>query len=163
MNSVHQLAAPGRATVEASSTRLLDVVGQLEKRILELESGGRALVEARLVPFQESGDLLADAQEFLDANAPHKALECSPTRCWPASRNTPRRWSKKAAALDMLGRREEALSCCDRAIAADSALVLALSAEGRMLNRLGRYDEALNCFEQALLAQEKKTAAKATA
>src|SRR5471032_3593898 len=40
---IHQLAAPGRATVETSNARLLDVVGHLEKRILELESGGRLL------------------------------------------------------------------------------------------------------------------------
>src|SRR5471032_1848687 len=40
---VHQLAAPGRATVETSNARLLDVVGRLEKRIQELESGGRLL------------------------------------------------------------------------------------------------------------------------
>ena len=38
-NGVHQLAAPGRATVETSNSRLLDVVGQLEQRIIELESG----------------------------------------------------------------------------------------------------------------------------
>ena len=43
--AVHQLAAPGRATVEVSNARLLDIVGQLEKKILELESGGRLLAE----------------------------------------------------------------------------------------------------------------------
>ena len=37
-DAVHQLAAPGRATVETSNSRLLDVVGQLERRIIELES-----------------------------------------------------------------------------------------------------------------------------
>ncbi|HTA94701.1 MAG TPA: hypothetical protein VK769_01115, partial [Verrucomicrobiae bacterium] len=42
---VHQLAAPGRATVETSNARLLEVVGRLEKRILELEGGGRLLAE----------------------------------------------------------------------------------------------------------------------
>ena len=43
--AVQQLAAPGRATVEVSNARLLDIVGQLEKKILELESGGRLLAE----------------------------------------------------------------------------------------------------------------------
>ncbi|HUZ05887.1 MAG TPA: hypothetical protein VMV89_00200, partial [Candidatus Paceibacterota bacterium] len=69
---VHQLAAPGRATVETSNSRLLDVVGRLEKRILELESGGRLLAD----PSVKSNDPLADGQKFLDANEPQKALEC---------------------------------------------------------------------------------------
>ena len=43
VQGVHQLAAPGRATVEVTNGRLLDIVGQLEKKILELESGGRLL------------------------------------------------------------------------------------------------------------------------
>ena len=70
---------------------------------------------------------------------------------------------KKAAALDALGRREEALACCDRAIAVNGNFVVAYLQKGGLLNRLGRYDEALNCFEQALLAQEKKSAAKSVA
>ena len=36
-STVHQLAAPGRATVETSNLQLLDVVGQLKARINELE------------------------------------------------------------------------------------------------------------------------------
>ena len=155
VNGVHQLAAPGRATVEASSTRLLDVVGQLEKRILELESGGRVLMETPT----KSGDLLVDAQKFLDANAPHKTLECA-NALLAAKPDHAEALVKKAAALDLLGRREEALSCCDRAIAANSSFVLAYLQKGGLLNRMGRYDEALNCFEQALLAQEKKSVAK---
>jgi tetratricopeptide (TPR) repeat protein len=60
----------------------------------------------------------------------------------------------------MLGRLDEALSCCDNAIAANATLVTAYLTKGGLLNRLARYDEALNCFEQALLAQEKKSAVK---
>jgi hypothetical protein len=37
--AVHQLAAPGRATVETSNRQLLDAVGQLKARINELENG----------------------------------------------------------------------------------------------------------------------------
>jgi hypothetical protein len=44
-DAVHHLAAPGRATVEASTSQLLDVVGRLERRINELESGQKLLPE----------------------------------------------------------------------------------------------------------------------
>jgi hypothetical protein len=69
--AVHQLAAPGRAAVEVSNARLLDIVGSLEKKILELESGGRLLAE----PAAKS-DPLAEGQAFLDTNEPKKALDC---------------------------------------------------------------------------------------
>ena len=41
--AVHQLAAPGRAAVATSNARLLDVVGQLERKIIELENGSSLL------------------------------------------------------------------------------------------------------------------------
>src|ERR1019366_102203 len=70
--AVHQLAAPGRATVESSNARLLDVVGQLEKRINELESGQKLLPE---IATAKPHDPLAETQKFLDANQPQLALE----------------------------------------------------------------------------------------
>ena len=72
VQGVHQLAAPGRATVEVSNARLLDIVGQLEKKILELESGGRLLAG----PAAKSADPLAEGQKWLDAGDARKALEC---------------------------------------------------------------------------------------
>jgi len=58
--------------------------------------------------------------------------------------------------LEKLGRNDEALAMCDRAIAADGALAIAHLHKGGLLNRLRRYDEALDCYERALVAQEKK-------
>ena len=66
---------------------------------------------------------------------------------------------KKAVALEKLGRNDEALASCDRAIAADGALAIAHLHKGGLLNRLRRYDEALDCYERALVAQEKKAKA----
>jgi tetratricopeptide (TPR) repeat protein len=66
---------------------------------------------------------------------------------------------KKAVALEKLGRAEEALASCDRAIAVDGTLAMAHLQKGGLLNRLRRYDEALECFEQARQAQEKKATA----
>ena len=150
IQSVQQLAAPGRATVEASNGRLLDMVGQLEKKILELESGGRLLAGA---PAPKSADPLAEGQKWLDAGEARNALECFEKVLSAQPENTAA-LLKKAAALDKLGRADEALTFCDRAIAADGVLTSALLQKGGLLNRLSRHEEALKCYEQAMLARE---------
>ena len=155
-DAVHQLAAPGRATVESSNARLLDVVGQLEKRIHELEGGQKLLPE---IAAAKSGDPLADIQKFLDGNQPQAALDAADKflAAHPASAEA---LVKRAVALEKLGRNDEALASCDRAIAADGTLAIAHLHKGGLLNRLRRYDEALDCYERALVAQEKKSGAK---
>jgi tetratricopeptide (TPR) repeat protein len=152
---VHQLAAPGRATVETSNARLLDVVGRLEKRILELESGGRLLAG----PSAKSIDPLAEGQKFLDANEPQKALECF-EKSLSAQPQNAEAHVKKASALEKLGRTDEALAFCDRAISADASLVTAYLHKGGLLNKLARYEESLKCYEQAMLVQDKKSPAR---
>jgi tetratricopeptide (TPR) repeat protein len=149
--AVQQLAAPGRAMVEISNARLLDIVGQLEKKILDLESGGRLLAE----PAAKSADPLAEGQAFLDANESQKALGCF-ENFLAAQPQNPEALVKKAAALEMLGRMDEALACCDRAIAVNGAPVTAYLHKGGLLNRLHRYEEALGCYEQAMLARDGK-------
>ena len=151
-DTVHQLAAPGRATVEASSAQLLNVVSRLEQRINELESGQKLLPE---IAAAQPADLLGEGQKYLDANAPLKALECFDKflSAQPAHADA---LVKRAMALEKLGRDDEALAGYNRAIAADNTLVIAHLHKGGLLNRLRRYDEALNCYEQALLGQHKK-------
>jgi tetratricopeptide (TPR) repeat protein len=153
---VHQLAAPGRASVETANAQLLSVVDRLEQRINELESGQKLLPE---IAANKPSELLTEGQKHLDANAPLKALECF-DKYLAAHPDRAEALVKRAAALEKIGREEEALQCYNRAIAADSALVIAHLHKGGLLNRLRRYDEALNCYEQALLAQEKKVVAK---
>jgi tetratricopeptide (TPR) repeat protein len=151
-DAVHQLAAPGRATVEASNAQLLSVVNRLEQRINELESGQKLLPEiASLKPL----DLLAEGQKYLDANLPLKALECF-DKLLTTQPGRADALVKRAAALEKLGRDDEALAGYNRAIAVDNTLVIAHLHKGGLLNRLRRYDEALNCYEQALVGQEKK-------
>ena len=149
--AVQQLAAPGRATVEISNARLLDIVGQLEKKILDLESGGRLLAG----PAAKPADPLAEGQAFLDANEAQRALDCF-EKFLSAQPQNPEALVKKASALEKLGRVDEALASCDRAIAADGAMVTAYLFKGGLLNRLQRYDEALKCYEQAMRARDKK-------
>jgi tetratricopeptide (TPR) repeat protein len=155
-NAVHQLAAPGRATVESSNAQLLNVVSRLEQRITELESGQKLLPE---IAVAKPADLLTEGQKFLDANSPLKALECF-DKYLSAHPERAEALVKRAAALEKLGREDEALVCYNRAITADSTLVVAHLHKGGLLNRLRRYDEALNCYEQALLAQDKKAGVK---
>ena len=154
-SSVQALAAPGRATVESSNARLLDVVGQLEKRIQELESGQKLLPE---IVAAKPGDLLAETQKLLDGNQPEVAL-AAVEKLLATHPDSAEAWVKKAVALEKLGRNEEALASCDRAITADGTLAIAHLHKGGLLNRLRRYDEALNCYEQALRAQDKKPGA----
>ncbi len=155
-SSVHPLAAPGRATVENSNVRLLDVVDRLEQRIRELESGQRMLPEIAVV---KSANVLDEGQKFLETNQAQKALE-SFDKFLSAQPDHGEALVKRATALEKLGRMEEALASCDRAIAADGTFVSARLHKGGLLNRLRCYDEALNCFEQALQAQEKKSGGK---
>ncbi len=155
-SSVHQLAAPGRAAVETSNARLLDVVGQLEQHIRELEGGQRMLPEIAAV---KSASQLDEGVKFLEANQALKALECFDLFL-SKQPNHAEALVKRAAALEKLGRMEEAVASCDRAIVANGTFVSAYLHKGGLLNQLRRYDEALNCFEKALLAQDKKSSAK---
>jgi len=151
-NAVHELAAPGRATVEASTTQLLNVVNRLEQRINELESGQKLLPE---VSIAKSVDMLVEGQRYLDANLPLKALDCF-DKYLASQPESADAVVKRAAALEKLGRDDEALMGYNRAIALDKTLVIAHLHKGGLLNRLRRYDEALNCYEQALVGQEKR-------
>ncbi len=153
VQGVHQLAAPGRASVEDSNARLLDIVGQLEKKILELESGGRLLAG----PAAKSADPLAEGQKWLDAGEAGIALECF-EKVLAAQPDNAAALLKKAAALEKLDRADEALAFCDRAISADGVLTSAFLQKGGLLNRLSRHEEALKCYEQAMLSQERKSA-----
>jgi tetratricopeptide (TPR) repeat protein len=153
--TVQQLAAPGRATVETSNARLLDVVDQLNERINELEHAEPLLPHVSNGNGKAKVDVLAEGQKYLDGNEPQKALEFF-DKFLAGHPDHAEALLKKADALEKLERNEEALAHYNRAIAADSTLAVAHLHKGGLLNRLRRYDEALNCYEQALQAQEKK-------
>jgi tetratricopeptide (TPR) repeat protein len=150
--AVHQLAGPGRAAVASSNARLLDVVEQLERKIIELENGSNLLVEAA---DSKSFDLLIEGQTLLDAGQPQKALEVF-DRLLAAHPDQADTLVRRSAALEKLGRLPAALEACDRAIARDGTFMPAFLQKGGLLNKLNRHDEALNCFEQVLLEQKKK-------
>jgi tetratricopeptide (TPR) repeat protein len=173
-----ELPAPARAAVESSNARLFDVVGQLEKRILELEQSTRAPLAETTAPASAGGNngastetsdreecvanLITEGQSLLNANEPQKALECFDVALQLQPKHT-EALIKKGGALEKLGRFEEAIACYDRAIEADDTTTIAYLHKGGLFNRLSRYDEALQCYERALQTQEKKAPAEKVA
>ena len=56
---------------------------------------------------------------------------------------------KRGAALERLGRLDEALASYEQALTLDALHADAYVGKGNVLNRLERYQEALVCFERA--------------
>jgi tetratricopeptide (TPR) repeat protein len=59
-------------------------------------------------------------------------------------------WVNKGVSLGSLGRYEEAIHCCEKALALDPRNVNAWNNKGISLSDLGRYEEALRCYDKAL-------------
>ena len=59
-------------------------------------------------------------------------------------------WCNKGAALDTLGRNEEAISCYDKALGIDPRYTIAWNNKGIAFHILGRHEEAIGCFNKAL-------------
>ncbi|MGD9779610.1 tetratricopeptide repeat protein, partial [Methanomethylovorans sp.] len=59
-------------------------------------------------------------------------------------------WDQKGYALNALGRYEEALQACDKAIEIDPNYLYAWSHKGFALYGLGRYDEALQAYDKCI-------------
>jgi tetratricopeptide (TPR) repeat protein len=171
-------AAPARAVVELSNSRLLGVVERLEKRILELEQSARAPLAETMATATAHGkngaspdesdreecvaNLITEGQSLLNANEAQKALECFDVALQLQPKHA-EALVKKGGALEKLSRFEEAIACYDRAIEADGSTTIAYLHKGGLFNRLARYDEALQCYERALLTQEKKAPAEKAA
>ena len=163
--------APGRATVQLSNARLLNVVENLEKRIFELEKTPHITLEefASSAAHEQNGampvlsdrdeciaNLLAEGQLLLDKNEPENAMECfnQALALQPKHAET---LIKKGGVLEKLNRVDEAVACYDRAIEADNSMTIAYLHKGGLFNRMSRYEEALQCYEHALHAHQKKT------
>ena len=59
-------------------------------------------------------------------------------------------WNNKAASLRNLGRPEEAILCCDKALEVDPRQAATWNNKGASLHSLGRHEEADHCFDKAL-------------
>jgi tetratricopeptide (TPR) repeat protein len=96
--------------------------------------------------------LLVVAEELLESKQPSRALVCFDEVLALDKRNAGA-FVKKGAALEQLGRLEDALACYDQAIGLDIALSDAYVGKGAVYNRLERYGEALECYEKAARLQ----------
>jgi tetratricopeptide (TPR) repeat protein len=153
--------------VEQSSQRLLAALGQLEKRINQLEhtpdpppkSPSRPQAAPAPAPAAVALDdvriamFLGKGQSLLSLEQPEEALACfdhvlalDPTHAEALV--------KKGAALERLRMLDEAIACYDQAIAADRSMTMAYLYKGGLLNRTERFSEALECYEQALRTRE---------
>jgi tetratricopeptide (TPR) repeat protein len=161
------LSGPARATVETSNMRLLTLVEQLEKRVVEMEYAARGQLSAPVTtvtktnghhdePPNSVANLLADGQTLLNAEQPENALKLFEQALSMDEHNTDI-LIKKAGALERLNRVDDAIACYNRAIELDNSATMAWLQKGGLYNRLARYDEAMQCYEKALNAQGAPT------
>jgi tetratricopeptide (TPR) repeat protein len=163
--------APGRAVVQLSNARLLNVVESLEKRLFDLEKTPPVPLEefAPSAVHEQNGaipvlsdrdeciaNLLAEGQLLLDKNELKNALECFDQVLALQPKHTGT-LIKKGGVLEKLNRVDEAVTCYDRAIEVDNSMTIAYLHKGGLFNRMSRYEEALQCYEHALHAHQKKT------
>jgi len=168
-----ELGAPGRATVQLSNARLLNVVESLEKRIFELEktphvpleefasSAAHAHEQNGTIPVLSDRDecvanLLAEGQLLVDKNELKNALECFDQALALQPKHA-EALIKKGGVLEKLNQFDEAVACYDRAIEADNSMTIAYLHKGGLFNRMSRYEEALQCYEHALHTHQNKT------
>ncbi|HEY6167755.1 MAG TPA: tetratricopeptide repeat protein [Verrucomicrobiae bacterium] len=180
--------APTRAllagtTSAAANERLLNVVGLLEKRFLELErslenraaAAADAPIESTTAAPDAAADkrepsakpapdraqtLLSRGQDLLNMDKADEALACFEEAAALDPNNTDA-LVKRGKVLEKLGRMDEALKSYDRALALDDTLTVAHLGKGGVFNRLERFGEALECYERALRTQSKATLAEA--
>lgn len=160
--TVSQLAAPGRAAVENSNTRLLGAVEKLEQRISELEHTTHSPIgeknlpaEVSAVPVAQSsvstqsgstggngnGKTNAKSQDTLDRE------ECIANLF------------SEGQALMNTGEAEKALDCFEVALRLFPKHPEALVKKGTALEKLGRLDEAIVCYDQAIESDNALTVA----
>jgi tetratricopeptide (TPR) repeat protein len=104
------------------------------------QGAGESVALARL--------LLARGEALLGRKQPASALDCF-NQAIALDERRATAHLRKAAALETLGRLEEALAAYERALALDATLMEAYVGKGNVLNRLRRYGEALACYERA--------------
>ena len=68
-------------------------------------------------------------------------------------------WSNKGASLHSLGRNEEAIRCCDKALELDPRDFETWTNKGASLRSLGRNEEAIQCYDKALELDPRHTLA----
>jgi tetratricopeptide (TPR) repeat protein len=176
------------AAAEQSNARLLGALGQLEKRLYELEHAATThTVEATGPTKSGNGDSNGNGHSLSQEHGAGSSAETATgdagqirallvkgeslldrneaeaaLACFDEllalAPNHAEGLVKKGAALEKLQKPTEAIACYDRAIATDASMTIAYLHKGGLCNRLERFNDALQCYEQALRTQEKRKA-----
>lgn len=161
----HFIANPSPA-VEQSSNRLLAAMGQLERRIGELEHStapklglGNGRTSSKALPdsaaiidattAERVRQLMEKGEAYLTMDQSAAAVQCfeEVVQLFP---NHADGHLKRGTALERLERLDEALESLNHAVTLNPTLTTAHLCRGSVLNRLARHDEALQSYEEAL-------------
>jgi tetratricopeptide (TPR) repeat protein len=163
---------------DATNTRLLHAVEQLETRVHGLEhnatstssghgsqvsppgngdsTGTHGPVPISSQPGPASSNTqarisawLGQGQSMLKQNDWQAALQCF-DEVLALEPSHGEALVRKGAALEHMKKLSEAFECYDRAIAADESMTIAYLHKGGLCSRLERFKEALECYEKAL-------------
>lgn len=158
-----QLVAPNR--VEQSTSRFLNTIDRLEKRIHDLE--GTAEPEAAVATLASKKTpepQPADAGDDLEPSDTKPATEPEPAAVRVKSERAERDARialllGKGQALLNLQQGDNALACFDEVIALDSTNAEAFVRKGIALERLGRLDDAIDSYDRAIALDDSMTMA----
>ena len=172
---------PAAPMIEPATSRVLQVLDQLQKRIEDMETVARAplppparaqtgiavqapsgttTTDSAREALSESRNTTASDQVslLLEKGAAHLDLEqhSEALACFDEALNLNSAIAdahlKRGAALEKVNRFDEAISSYDRAIAINPSLTTAYLCKGSALNQLSRHEDAVRCYEEALRA-----------
>jgi tetratricopeptide (TPR) repeat protein len=159
--------------VEQSTTRFLNTIERLEKRILELEGAA----EPAPGPGSRRAFAVVQPEPKKPAEPPRAATEASAESSDPQASAEPESAAVRAKAeraerdarvalllgkgqaLLNLQQADNALACFDEIIALDSTNAEAFVKKGIALERLGRLDDAINSYDRAIALDDSMTMA----
>jgi len=151
--------------VEQSTTRFLNTIERLEKRIHEFEG------TAEPTPGIEGPALKRPTEPQPEADAPPTETAELKETVEPetaATRTKSERAERDARIALLLGKgqallnlqqADTALACFDEVIALDSTNAEAFVKKGMALERLGKLDEAIDCYDRAIALDDSMTMA----
>ena len=158
-----QLVAPSR--VEQSTSRFLNTIDRLEKRIHDLEGTVEPeAAVATLAPKKAPEPQPADVDDGLESSESKPATEPEPAAVRIKSERAERDARialllGKGQALLNLQQGDNALACFDEVITLDSTNAEAFVRKGIALERLGRLDDAIDSYDRAIALDDSMTMA----